>query len=165
MHTYPFNRCFTPLSSPAYPHGASAPEPARLEGFVPAVGGYAAVAHRYGLPFRVDELNSVACGGKRGVSDTFASALWAVDSLFEMARVGVSGVNFHMFPGASYALFRFRLGERAVGGDRPPRVLRVAAVRAGGASRLAAAELDHARGAGGACVGDARDATARSASC
>jgi hypothetical protein len=50
----------------------------------------------------------VACGGKRGVSDTFASALWALDSLFEFARIGVSGVNFHMFPGASYILFSFR---------------------------------------------------------
>ena len=50
----------------------------------------------------------MACGGKRGVSDTFASALWALDSLFEFARIGVSGVNFHMFPGASYILFSFR---------------------------------------------------------
>jgi hypothetical protein len=107
-HTYPFNRCFTPLSSPVYPTVPRLLSVFGSRGFVPPLIGYAAIAHRYGLPFRVDEINSVACGGKRGVSDTFASALWAIDSLFELARIGVSGVNIHMFPGASYALFRFR---------------------------------------------------------
>ncbi len=31
-------------------------------------------------------MNSVACGGKAGVSDTFASALWALDALVAVAR-------------------------------------------------------------------------------
>jgi hypothetical protein len=30
-----------------------------------------------------------------------------VDALFNMARVGVDGVNIHTFPGATYDLFRF----------------------------------------------------------
>jgi hypothetical protein len=107
-HAYPFNRCFTPLSSPVYPTVPRLLSMFGSRGFVSALPGYEATAHRYGLPFRVDEINSVACGGKRGVSDTFASALWALDSLFHLARIGVSGVNFHMFPGASYALFSFR---------------------------------------------------------
>jgi hypothetical protein len=55
----------------------------------------------------VDELNSVSCGGADGVSDTFASALWALRSMFELARVGVDGVNIHTFPGAQYGLFDF----------------------------------------------------------
>jgi hypothetical protein len=55
----------------------------------------------------VDELNSVSCGGTRGVSDTFASALWALDSLFALDQAGVDGVNIHVFPGAHYGLFSF----------------------------------------------------------
>jgi hypothetical protein len=79
---------------------------------MPEAGPYVVLTHRAGLVFRVDETNSVACGGKRGVSDTFASALWAVDALFSFARAGVDGVNIHVFPGAHYSLFQFgRAGE------------------------------------------------------
>jgi hypothetical protein len=53
-------------------------------------------------------MSTVSCGGQRGVSDTFASALWAVDALFQMARVGVDGVNIHTRPGSANALFSFR---------------------------------------------------------
>jgi hypothetical protein len=108
FHEYPFNRCFTPLDSPTYPSLSKLLSGQASRGFGAQIAGYAATAARHGLPLRVDEMNSVACGGKRGVSDTFASALWALDSLFELARIGVSGVNFHMFPGASYILFSFR---------------------------------------------------------
>jgi hypothetical protein len=108
FHQYPFNRCFTPLNSPTYPSLRKLLTSQASRGSAQQIAGYTAIAARHGLPFRVDETNSVACGGKRGVSDTFASALWALDSLFEFARIGVSGVNFHMFPGASYILFSFR---------------------------------------------------------
>ncbi len=54
---------------------------------------------------RVDEANSVTGGGVSGVSNTFASALWILDTLFEFARAGVGGVNVHTFPTAQYALF------------------------------------------------------------
>ena len=54
---------------------------------------------RRGVPARVDEINGVSCGGQRGVSDTFGSALWSLDALFELARAGVGGVNFHTVPG------------------------------------------------------------------
>jgi hypothetical protein len=53
-------------------------------------------------------MNAVSCGGARGVSDTFASALWSLDALFQMARVGVEGVNIHTRPGSFSELFRFR---------------------------------------------------------
>jgi hypothetical protein len=65
-----------------------------------------ATAHAHGLPLRVDEINSVSCGADRAVSDTFASSLWAVDAMFELARVGVDGVNIHTFLGAGYELFK-----------------------------------------------------------
>jgi hypothetical protein len=54
---------------------------------------------------RIDELNSVTGEGVSGVSDTFASALWALDTLFEFEAAGVSGVNVHTIFGAPYALF------------------------------------------------------------
>jgi hypothetical protein len=54
---------------------------------------------------RVDEMNSVTGEGVRGVSDTFASALWALDTLFELEAAGVSGVNVQTIQGARYALF------------------------------------------------------------
>jgi hypothetical protein len=56
----------------------------------------AATAHH--APLRVDEMNGISCGGTSGVSDTFASALWMLDTLFEMARTGVSGVNIQTVP-------------------------------------------------------------------
>ncbi len=65
------------------------------------------LAHDAGRKLRIDELNSVACHGKRGVSDTFASSLWAVDALFELARTGVDGVNLHTLPHSAYQLFSF----------------------------------------------------------
>ena len=42
------------------------------------------LAHGAGLRFRLDEVNSVTCGGTRGVSDTFATALWAPDALLSL---------------------------------------------------------------------------------
>ena len=38
----------------------------------------------------------MTCGGRPGVSNTFATALWAPDSLFALLRLGVAGVNLHL---------------------------------------------------------------------
>ncbi len=54
-----------------------------------------AVAKTYGLPFRMAEANSCYNGGKPGVSDTFASALWAGDLMLDLANRGAVGVNLH----------------------------------------------------------------------
>lgn len=48
----------------------------------------AATAMAKHVPFYIGEGNSVSCGGKTGVSDVFASALWVVDILFNMAAIG-----------------------------------------------------------------------------
>lgn len=47
------------------------------------------------LPFRLAETNSCYQGGKQGVSNTFASSLWALDLMFQLLGFGSSGVNFH----------------------------------------------------------------------
>jgi Glycosyl hydrolase family 79 C-terminal beta domain len=57
------------------------------------------IAARHGLGLRIDEMNAVSCGGARGVSDAFGSALWALDALFELAQAGVQGVNIDTVPG------------------------------------------------------------------
>ena len=72
-----------------------------------AVASSVQLTHQDGLPFRMGEMNSIACGGETGVSDIFASALWASDTIFEFANVGVDGVNFHTGNGGGYALFVF----------------------------------------------------------
>ena len=66
------------------------------------------------LPLRVSETNSVACGGRAGVSDVFASALWGADWLFGLRAAGVSGADVHA-GSPLYAPFRTRLfrGEYA----------------------------------------------------
>ena len=46
-----------------------------------------------GAPFRLTETNSVFGGGKHGVSDTLAGALWTVDYLFRLAALGMTGAN------------------------------------------------------------------------
>jgi hypothetical protein len=52
-------------------------------------------AQSIGVPFRISECNSFFGGGAPGVSDSPASALWALDFLFSCAEGGASGVNFH----------------------------------------------------------------------
>jgi hypothetical protein len=47
------------------------------------------------LPFRMTEGNSCYNAGKPGVSDAFASALWAGDFCLQMASLGCVGVNLH----------------------------------------------------------------------
>jgi hypothetical protein len=51
-------------------------------------------AQKFELPLRIGELNSINCKGQEGVSNSFSSALWAMDISFAYAQDGVSGVNF-----------------------------------------------------------------------
>jgi hypothetical protein len=106
-HTYPLNRCWTKPGSPGYPTLSRLLSTYASRQLVAGLPPYAALAHRAGDIFRVDEMQSVACGGKVGVSDTMAASLWALDTLFSMARAGVDGVNLHTFQKAAYELFHF----------------------------------------------------------
>ena len=47
------------------------------------------------LPFRLTEANSYYLGGRDGVSNVFASALWGADFMLAMAQRGVAGIHFH----------------------------------------------------------------------
>ena len=107
FHRYPLRGCHVLASQPAYPTVANLLSDYSQSDLAQGVAPFVAMAHAQGLQFRVDEMNSVACAGTHGVSDTFASALWILDTLFEMANVGVDGVNIHTLPGSRYELFTF----------------------------------------------------------
>jgi hypothetical protein len=47
------------------------------------------------VPYRMSEGNTCYRGGKPGVSDVFASALWSADYLLQLASLGYCGVNLH----------------------------------------------------------------------
>jgi hypothetical protein len=46
-----------------------------------------------GVPYRICETNSFSGGGKPGVSDRFASALWVLDFMYRLAAAQCGGVN------------------------------------------------------------------------
>lgn len=48
-----------------------------------------------GTPYRMDEGNSCFGGGRKDVSDSYASALWAADYMLRVACAGFAGVNLH----------------------------------------------------------------------
>jgi hypothetical protein len=106
-HRYPLRACTTDPQSPSFPTIPALLADSSSAGLAKPLARYAAVAHAHHVSFRVDELNSASCQGKPGVSDTFASALWVIDTLFNLARAGIDGVNVHSLPGASYEPFTF----------------------------------------------------------
>jgi hypothetical protein len=59
---------------------------------------FAQRARTAGLPAHLSETNNVANGGKAGVSNTLAAALWTVDYALTSAHEGIRGMNFHQQP-------------------------------------------------------------------
>ena len=60
-------------------------------------------SNKFSLPFRITECNSIYGGGKAGVSDIFASALWALDLMWTIASDNGQGINFHGGTGLVYS--------------------------------------------------------------
>lgn len=55
-----------------------------------------AAARKNSIPhWRMGENNTCSGHGQQGVSDTFVSSLWAIDYMFEVAKRGGTGINFH----------------------------------------------------------------------
>jgi hypothetical protein len=86
VHTY---------SVPATATGTELLSPKTNVSQLAAVAPHLATARAEHLPIRVDETNSAAGGGIEGVSDSYASALWALDYTLQLAREGFDGLNFH----------------------------------------------------------------------
>ena len=107
VHRYPLRNCYVPPSSPQYPTISHLLSSYATVTLADSMKRWIAIAHAQHRRIRLDELNSVACRGKAGVSDAFASALWVTDALFGLARAGVDGVNLHTLPNTAYELFAF----------------------------------------------------------
>jgi hypothetical protein len=60
--------------------------------------------------FRLAECNSVYNGGLAGVSNSFASALWGADFMFNLAQSGAVGINFHTGATNAYTPISFAKG-------------------------------------------------------
>jgi hypothetical protein len=107
VHSYWLDKCLHHPTLPGYPTVPNLLNPHPPSRMVRNLPEFTALAHAHGMPLRIDEMNSVTCGGAHGVSDVFASALWAVNALFEAMSDGVDGVNIHTFPGTANQLFGF----------------------------------------------------------
>jgi hypothetical protein len=106
-HGYGLNNCVTDPAAASYPSVPHLLTDYALHDLLGQLIPYVALAHRDGATFRIDEMGSVTCNGRWGVSNTMASALWAVGALASVAQDGVDGVNLHSFPRLSNALFDF----------------------------------------------------------
>jgi hypothetical protein len=111
-HLYALSDCAAPTPPLEWLMSAEA-----SRGRVASLRPLAAIARRAGVPLRLAELNSAACGGRPHWSDTSAGALWLADTLFAALRLGVVEADVHTWRGARYAPFAVtRHGVRA----RPP---------------------------------------------
>jgi hypothetical protein len=89
-HYYPLTRCelYAPTLSDLFSPLTRENESATLEQL-------SAVEQADRIPLRLDETNNVSCRGQPGVSNVFASALWATDYVMRAMDSGVVGLNFH----------------------------------------------------------------------
>lgn len=73
-----------------------------------------AVANVHSLVYRMTEGNSCYRGGKPGMSNAFAAALWAGDYMLKLASLGCVGVNLH---GGDSRFLSAGLGDHTPGLD------------------------------------------------
>jgi hypothetical protein len=107
VHRYALPRCGLNPGDPGFPTVAKLLDPATATNLAASVVPVVDAAHADHLAARVDEVNSAPCFGVVGVSNTFASALWSLQTSFALAATGVDGVNFHTEPAAAHRLFNF----------------------------------------------------------
>lgn len=96
VHRYPYTACQHRRTAGSYATVTKVLSRQATVAMADSVRTAVRLAHRSGLPLRLTELNSVTCGGVPGVSNTFATALWAPDALFNLLHVGVDAVNLHV---------------------------------------------------------------------
>jgi hypothetical protein len=94
-HVYPLKNC----SASARNSVSSFFRRLSIEGLADFVHKTVEMAAAHHEPLRVGEINGVTCGGKAGVSNSFAEALWALNVLPALWQAGVQGVNFQTIDG------------------------------------------------------------------
>jgi hypothetical protein len=95
------------LTGHHYPLGCAQTPPPSIEALLSPVvrnrealslATYLTVAKARDIPLRIDEANTVSCGGVAGISDTFASALWATSYITQSMAAGAAGINLEGNP-------------------------------------------------------------------
>jgi hypothetical protein len=95
------------LTGHHYPLGCAQTPPPSIETLLSAASRgreahsletYLGISRPRDIPFRMDEANSVSCGGVPGISNTFASALWAAGYVGQAMAAGIVGVNLQGNP-------------------------------------------------------------------
>jgi hypothetical protein len=94
-HVYGVNNCIKDPRSIDYPTIPNMLSLHASRGILKGMAPYMSLVHSRGGTYRIDEMGAITCTGHKGVSDSMASALWAVDALFYAASQGVDGVNLH----------------------------------------------------------------------
>jgi hypothetical protein len=127
VHRYPLKRC----SSSDHVTAGELLARSSTQGLANSVVQDVAIARAHGLSVRIDEMNSLSCGGQPGVSDSFASALWSLDALFQMALCRSRRREHPHDPWRTRRVVHISPGERRLGSRGPTGVLRPDDVRAG----------------------------------
>jgi len=96
FHNYPMSasQALSP-NSPRYPTIERMLSSELMDGVAKEIRQLADEAQVHHLPLRMAEVNSASSGGKNGVSNVFAAALWGADYAFTLAEQGAAGLNFH----------------------------------------------------------------------
>lgn len=109
-HRYPLSACsWSQPGSSTYPTISNLLSDKASLNLAQEIAVFVNQAKKYGHSLLLSEMNSVSCGGTDGVSNTFASALWGTDAMFNLASVGVKGVNFHSGSDSHYTPFSFNV--------------------------------------------------------
>jgi hypothetical protein len=96
------------LTGHHYPLGCAQKPPPSIESLLSvltrgresvSLGTYMRVSRNLHVPLRIDEAGSVSCGGVAGISNTFASALWATGYITQVMASGAVGINLQGNPG------------------------------------------------------------------
>jgi hypothetical protein len=95
IHRYASSNCW-PTTSPFYPTIPLILGSSSTTGLASTVQQGVRYAHHLHQLLRLTEVNSISCGGNTGVADSFATALWAPDALFDMMSEGVDGISWHI---------------------------------------------------------------------
>jgi len=105
VHVYPLSACRNPRAVTV--RGLLSAQAADAPGGLGWVVADANAAH---VPAILSEANSASCGGRAGVSDNPAAAVWAVRFVLTALKTGFREVRFH-FSGGAYDPFVVRGGH------------------------------------------------------
>jgi hypothetical protein len=93
VHLYPLTACGGKLTEEALLSPAAGAAPGALQWVVSDANGN----H---VPAIISEANSASCGGQPGISDSPASAVWAMRFVLAALKTGFREVRFHFSDGA-----------------------------------------------------------------